>query len=322
MQIIIPMSGFGERFRKAGYATGYFGKWHLSKRGVGPEAFGFQHAPAEGSDEGAADAAAKWISLQNGPWLAWVSVLNPHDIYHIQQDLNSVKIRAGVKPPHSDLKNLKSKPVEQQQYVDKDQGAITSGYSQQDWLRYRSYYLELLEKADACLAKVLRVVDLSKTVAVYTTDHGDALGEHGLPFKGPFQYDELCRIPLWISAPGRLKNGDRNDLVMQIDLAPTLAELANIQWPTKQSGMSLLRPTGRNEVFLEYYAKQKWANPFSTIRTRSHKLNVYESGSRELYDLAKDPHELTNLAGAHAIQKVEAELLQKLDNWWKPQTHN
>lgn len=312
----------GSVFSKAGYATGYFGKWHLSKKGAGPTDYGFGFAPKEGSDEAAAEGAASWITKQKGPWLAWVSVLNPHDIYHIDRDLASVKIRPGVKAPHSDLKNLKDKPAEQQQYVDKDQGKITSAYTPEDWLRYRSYYLQLLEMADSCLAAVLSKVDMSNTIIVYTTDHGDALGEHGLPFKGPFQYEELARIPLWISAPGRLKPGGRDDFVMQIDLAPTLADLAKVEWPAKQSGVSLLKPTGRREVYLEYFAKQKWANPFQTVRTRRYKLNRYESGSRELYDLEKDPHELVNLAGSGPLQKVEAELSGKLDKWWKPQPHN
>ena len=157
------LPNMGSVFSKAGYATGYFGKWHLSKRGAGPTDYGFGHAPKEGSDEAAAEGAAWWIKEQKGPWLAWVSVLNPHHIYEIDRELASVKIRDGVKAPHSDLKNLKGKPVEQQEYVDKDQGKITSAYSKEDWLRYRSYYLQLVEKADACLAKLLSTVDMTNT---------------------------------------------------------------------------------------------------------------------------------------------------------------
>ena len=305
----------GSVFREAGYSTGYFGKWHLGGDREGLERFGFQRYEHPRGDEEVARRAAEWIRGQKAPWLAWVSVIDPHDIYGLPGLLPKVRPRQGVKPPASNLSNLAGKPAEQQEYVDKDQGRATRQYTPEDWVRYRSHYCELVEKVDACLGTVLAAVsDWDSTVVAYTSDHGDALGEHGLPFKGPFMYEELISIPLVIAAPGgALGNGKRDDLVTQADLAPTLAALAGLEWPGRAAGIDT-----RGEVFLEYYAKQKWVNPIRTVRTRRWKLNWYDRGNKELYDLIGDPHELKNLAGEPGVRRIQANLEARLAAWRKP----
>ena len=132
-------------------------------------------------------------------------------------------------------------------------------------------------------------------------------------------YEPLIRIPLVISAPGMLKPETRDDLVTQTDLAPTLASLAGLEWPTKVTGLDLTRQRNtRDAVFLEYYSKQKWVNPIRTIRTRQWKLNWYDSGHQELYDLATDPHELRNLAAEPKFGKEKSQLESRLDTWRGP----
>jgi arylsulfatase A-like enzyme len=311
------MPNVGSVFQAAGYSTGYFGKWHLGGSATIRE-FGFG-AYRAGSDEDAARAASEWIREQRGPWLAWVSLLNPHHIYELPKPLGRYPVRPGVTPPASGLAGLAGKPAEQRQYVDEDQGRATKDFTPSDWLRYRSYYCDLVEKVDKALGAVLDAAgNLDSTVAVYTTDHGDALGEHGLPFKGPFMYEELIRIPLVIRAPG-LAAGVRDELVTQTDLAPTLADLAGVRWPGPVDGRNLSKPhEARDAVFLEYYAKQKWTNPIRTVRTRAWKLNWYDRGAKELYDLAADPHELNNLAGKPAAKEMQTTLEARLNAWRGP----
>ncbi|MBI4874479.1 MAG: sulfatase-like hydrolase/transferase [Acidobacteria bacterium] len=310
----------GHVFRDAGYCTGYFGKWHLGSEEGSLAEFGFP-TYERGRDKAVSEAAAKWIRAQTAPWLAWVSILNPHDIYGIVKDLPGVQPRPGVRPPATALANLEGKPAEQRQYMDKDQGRPTLGYTPEDWLRYRSYYLGLMEKADDCLGSVMGAIrNWDNTIFVYIADHGDALGEHGLPFKGPFMYEPLIRIPFVVCAPG-LKPARRDDLAVSIDLAPTLASLAGLRWPAAVAGRDLSRgPTGRDAVFLEYYSKQKWVNPIRTIRTRRWKLNWYDSGHQELYDLREDPHEARNLASDPAALKTRRELEARLNAWRAPLT--
>ena len=304
------LANLGSVLRAAGYSTGYFGKWHLGDEDGDLKAYGFdRYSP--GPDKSAAATAAEWIASQKGPWLAWVSVLNPHNIYDLASVRRTIP-REGVKAPASGLENLAGKPSEQQAYVDQDQGKLTRDFTPQDWLRYRSRYGELVEIADGNLGTVLSAVkDRDNTAIAYTADHGDAIGEHGLPFKGPFMYEPLIRIPLVISAPWKWKPGVRDELTVQTDLAPMLANLAGVEWPRKPAAR-------RDAVFLEYYAKQKWVNPIRTIRTNRWKLNWYDSGHQELYDLQGDPDEKHNLAGDEASRRIRTELEARVNAWRGP----
>ena len=230
------MPTIGTHFQKGGYSTGYFGKWHLGERG--PDQFGFTTV-SDGRDDVVAANAAAWIRQQTGPWLAWVSILNPHDIYFPPGGFGAAPIRPGVRPPFSGAENLKAKPQDQQDYAARQSAGLRNPG---DWLHYRSYYLNLVEKVDANLGTVLGAVqDLDSTIIAYTSDHGDGLGEHGLPFKGPFMYEELVHIPLVISGPKHLvEPGERDDLVYQADLVPTLCAMARIPVPKDLSGIDLM----------------------------------------------------------------------------------
>jgi glucosamine-6-phosphate deaminase len=304
----------GHVFERAGYATGYFGKWHLGGDREGLRAFGFAASDTRAQDPHTVAAAGAWIRQQKGPWFACVSLINPHDIYGLPNQVNRVAARAGVTAPATGLDNLVGKPREQQEYVDKDQGRATRHFTPEQWIRYRSYYLELVEMVDAQLGEVLAAVpDLRSTVVAYTTDHGDALGEHGLPFKGPFMYEELVRIPLILSGPG-VGGGRRSDLVTQAGIGLMLARAAGLRWPGNAASPS------RDAVFLEYYAKQKWVNPIRTIRTRRWKLNWYDSGNKELYDLVADPHEKVNRAGETQVANIQSQLERRLAAWRGPLT--
>jgi arylsulfatase len=302
------LPNLGQVFQKAGYATALFGKWHLGLPDKELRAFGFD-VRVDGSDPAVTAAAVDWVRGRTGPYLAWVSLLNPHDIYAVRREMEKTVLRPDVRGPATGLENLAAKPVEQQEYVDRDQGKITAKFTPEQWKLYRSYYLDLVEKTDAQLGQVLDAIDLDQTIILLTSDHGDQLGEHGLPFKGSFVYDECMRIPLVIAAPGRMKPGVRRDLVSTVDFAPTLAEAAGLRWPSPVDGQSLLRVSRRDAVFSDYYAKQKWVNPIRTIRTRDAKLNIYDqTGHREFYDLRRDPGEAINLAAQKPAALAALEL--------------
>lgn len=302
----------GTVFRDGGYRTGYFGKWHLGDEPIG---FAEYHA---GGDNAATDAAAQWIKTQSDPWLAWVSILNPHNIYQIVERAGSVPSRRGVRAPSTTKADLAAKPSPQLRYLNEDQGRPTRSYTAEDWIRYRSLYCELVEKADRCFHSALSAVkDRDNTIVVYTSDHGDALGEHGLPFKGPFMYEPLIRVPLVMAGPGLTKKTTRDDFVVSADLAPTLAGLAGLQWPAPIDGKDLSRKaSGRDAVFLEYYAKQHWVEPIRTIRTAKWKLSCYENGGGELYDLEKDAAEATNLYNEPKWVGIRKRLAERLEHWW------
>ncbi len=325
-------ASLGNVFRKAGYRTGYFGKWHLSRGSrTGWADHGFEPTkPAGGSDAAVAESAARWIAQIAGrPWLCVVSLIQPHDIYEYPRrarlaalEGREMPIRDGIPAPAATAADLNGRPRPQRQYNEDDQGQVTTDYTADDWRRYRSFYYDLIEDADRNLGKLLDAVEGTDTIVVYTSDHGDGIGAHGLAFKGPFLYEELLNVPLAVSWPGRLQpSAAVRALTTHADVLPTLCDLAGIPVPPDRDGRSL-RPLlegaggwSRDAVFAEYYSKQRWVNPARAVRTDRWKLVECLRGGRELYDLARDPDEAENLAGAPGRRETERELLVRLDEW-------
>jgi choline-sulfatase len=165
--------------------------------------------------------------------------------------------------------------------------------------------------------------DNANTLVVFSSDHGDLGGAHGLPFKGPAMYEELVLVPLIISWPGRVSPSVSDALVSNIDILPTLCEAAGIKPPGDIDGRSLLPilmgkaqiSDWRDAVFVEYYGKQNWRVPIRMIRTGLWKYVRYLHYGEELYDLAGDPHELRNLAGSRQHDAKRKELGARLDRW-------
>lgn len=144
---------------------------------------------------------------------------------------------------------------------------------------------------------------LKNTIIVYTSDNGYLWGEHRVD-KKQFPYEEAIRVPFVIYAPG-INGGrvDRENLILNIDIAPTILELAGIEKPqdVKFDGTSIvpvLKNPGtrlRDEFWIEFIP-QDWLKEkgFYGIRTTQFKLIEYLTGDREFYDLKEDPFELKN----------------------------
>lgn len=101
----------------------------------------------------------------------------------------------------------------------------------QAWLRHLDYYVELHRQADRSLGTVLSALEDSgawdDTAVIFTSDHGDMCGSHGLRSKGPFVYEEIMRVPLYVRVPGRTTAGSCTDaLATHVDLAATVCALA------------------------------------------------------------------------------------------------
>lgn len=101
------------------------------------------------------------------------------------------------------------------------------------WLRHLDYYLHLHTLADRSLGTVLAALESAggwdDTVILFTSDHGDMCGSHGLRSKGPFVYDEIMRVPLYAKVPGVTEPGSVSDaLSSHVDLAATICALAGV----------------------------------------------------------------------------------------------
>ncbi|MFC6284137.1 MULTISPECIES: sulfatase family protein [Polaromonas] len=150
----------------------------------------------------------------------------------------------------------------------------------------------------------------ANTVVIFTSDHGDLMGDHGLMLKGPIHYQGLVRVPfIWRDpqAPAGEKGGVREDLVSSIDLPASILRRASIAAPNGMQGKALFDVGGtgcssqRSAVLIEENQQRAYLGFEHPVRVRTlvtatHRLSVFAEGEwGELYDLRSDPDETQNL---------------------------
>lgn len=157
-----------------------------------------------------------------------------------------------------------------------------------------------------------------ETLVVFTSDHGDWLGDHGLLLKGPMAYEGLLRVGLILRGPGVPAGRVVADPVSTLDLAPSFLDVAGAAPGGTLHGGSLRplwegRPGAGREVALSEWellpARTGVALSLRVARGRRWKLTLeLRSGAGELYDLLADPHELHNRFGDPACAAEQAAL--------------
>jgi N-acetylglucosamine-6-sulfatase len=193
--------------------------------------------------------------------------------------------------------------------------------------------LRLMMAAEEGLGKILAALEasgqLDRTVVVFTSDHGYFYGEHCLSVERRLAYEETIRIPLIVRYPPLIKAGaKRDEMVLSIDLAPTLLELAGAPAPTGLHGRSLVplltgRPWQPRSSFLVEHSSdlvfpRVHKLGYQAVRTERWKYIQYRdlADCDELYDLGADPYELKNRitdpAAARELMKLKAELSRLL----------
>jgi arylsulfatase A-like enzyme len=192
--------------------------------------------------------------------------------------------------------------------------------------RVRDHTTESLRALDRAVAQMVQALEergeLDNTVIVFTSDNGLLLGEHRLWLEKIWPYEESIRVPLVVRTPWATGPTVDRHLVLNIDLAPTLAELAGVTpWPAPD-GRSLAPLLRGQQVpwrtaFVEEFLgrDQRFRGgppPFTAIRTERHLYVEYRNGWRELYDLREDPYQLQNLADQPAFAAVRASLAAEL----------
>src|SRR5207248_7122025 len=157
--------------------------------------------------------------------------------------------------------------------------------------------------ADAMVGRLLSSLpanDRDRTLVIVAADHGGSLGEHGERTHGVFVYDVTMRVPWILTAGSRIPAASSDALVRLIDLAPTALDLVGATGAATFEGRSIVPVvSGRGPELSASYLEAMDANltrnwaPLSALVTRGHKL--IELPVPELYDLAADPRETTNL---------------------------
>lgn len=196
--------------------------------------------------------------------------------------------------------------------------------------KYQIYikdYLATIKSVDDNIGRVLRYLkenDLEdNTIIVYASDQGFFLGEHGW-FDKRFMYEESLRMPFVIKYPNVIKpNTVVDDVISNIDIAPTMLELAGVEIPIEIQGKSFVNNLKENaskewrqSMYYHYYEYPKWhhVQPHYGIRTERYKLIhfYYDVDVWELYDLENDPSETNNLINSKKYKAIIEKLKKEL----------
>jgi arylsulfatase A-like enzyme len=174
--------------------------------------------------------------------------------------------------------------------------------------RYRARAEALLAVDDAVssiVATLKRTGQLGHTVIIFTSDNGFFNGEHRIRAGKFYVYEPGIRVPLLIRGPGIPKGVSRSTLTANIDLAPTILDLAGVEPLRPPDGISLvpaMRGTRspQRALLLESWSQAVYPVSYRGVRTARYKYIRYSTGDRSLFDLSKDPDELHNLAEEHS----------------------
>lgn len=192
----------------------------------------------------------------------------------------------------------------------------------------RTGYYGIVTHLDRLLGQIfetLRETGLDKnTLVIYTSDHGEMAGEHGLWCKSNF-YEGSVSVPLIFSCPERFPQGvKRQEIVSLLDIAPTLLELAGAEPIPASTGRSLLpllstdNTQWNGEAFSEH--PPIYGGPYARMLRRGRwKLVYYQDYRPQLFDLESDPDEFNDLGDDPAYQTVRRELLERVLERWSPQ---
>lgn len=264
---------------------------------------------------------------QDQPWMLNINIYDPHPPFIPPIEYAELFNAEDMPGPYFKPSDLEH----QAKFASCDfQGEIKTPEEHQAHQAQANYYA-MIAQIDDQLARLLKHLDnigqRDNTVIVFTSDHGETLGDHGLMWKGCRFYEGLVKVPLIISQPKQFKsNVQASGLVELFDMSATLLEIAGVELPDYFQGQSLMPvlkgenngDTIRNSVRCEYFDALDphftgGTGTFATMyREGDYKLCMYHGKNLgELYDLQKDPWEFDNLWDQPEYQNLKHELIYK-----------
>jgi arylsulfatase A-like enzyme len=320
------IADIGPLMRRGGYDPVYMGKWHIAKPVSRSFDLGFNdHEHGEVGDAYTARAAEAFLANREGnkPFFLNVGLLNPHDCcmwaytffpcppakYSLARGL--LEQLPELPPNHY----LSAHPT-----VAAGAAADPTGgrWSDQDWRYYMYCYYRSVEMVDAEVGRIVDALENSRfadnTLLIFASDHGDGLAQH-------YHYGKACLLdhtviaPLVLVDPAARARRDTTHMVSNIDVTATICDYAGVDPLPGRRGLSL-RPLveGKNPAWRGYAASTTAQSRERIIRTPEFKL-LNDRVTREyvLYDLVKDPWEMSNVAGNPAYAGMLAQLKATMD---------
>ena len=279
------------------------------------------------------------------PFFCWANFYRPHqpytplkkymDMYDVSAWGKGTKKGGGIKKPESfyePTKNLPPMLQSQRNGGNKVWNMDKAFQDEQLWRNYIGAYYALVTEIDHCVGQILAALEDAgiedETLVIYTSDHGDFVGNHGMVEKaaaGHNVYEDILNVPLIVKYPGNIEHGRRTaELVSLVDVLPTLVDLLGLdvgalRYPMQGDSMAglILQNSPMNR---DYVVSESWSQ--ATVITREHKLGImldptavhqswdYRDFGDMFFDRAADPLEVQN--GIHetryqpAIQRLRS----------------
>lgn len=244
------------------------------------------------------------------PFFLWVGFYGPHHPYVPSGRFARMYNPNAVPPFRRAEDDIAKKPPEYALYF-KAEHHKYRGFDRASDATFREMkaaYYGMVSQIDWQVGLIMDALDqkgvADETIVVFLSDHGEFLGDHGIPAKAPFLLDCMLQVPCFIAVPG-CAGRTCDALVESVDLFPTLAQLAGVDAPECVQGVDLSplmqgeQAAVRDTVFAEAVDKR-------CIRTREWKYIHYPTKPYgELYNLSDDPFELDNLYDAQPQQRNE-----------------
>jgi choline-sulfatase len=261
----------------------------------------------EYDDDVAFQALQKIYDLSRGadnrPWCLTASFTHPHDPFVARKkywDLYEACEHLEPEVPEFPLEHQDAHSRRILAACDRAKFAITQEHIRRSRRAYFANISYLDDKVGDLLSALAATRQAENTAILFTSDHGEMLGERGMWFKMSF-FEGSARVPLMLAAPG-LKPRSVNEAVSTVDVAPTLCELAGVgldgiaQWLDGSSLVPLAEGARRNKPVAIEYAAEASVAPMVSLVGNGFKFNHCEADAPQLFDLDADPQELTNLA--------------------------
>ncbi len=268
------------------------------------------------------------------PLAMWVSFPDPHHPFDCPEPWSLMYDPKSLTLPRHRKKDLERRPwwhkaslESKPQLTDpvmlkfRAEGSRVPDQTDAQLAEMTANYFGMISLIDHNVGRILAALDdlgyAENTLVVYTTDHGDMLGNHGLYLKGPTPYEDLMRVTLIARGPGVVKGKVVGEPVSTLDLPATFYDYAGASAPHELQGRSLARLIAgksetRDTAYSEWHVHPSRcgvALNLRTVRTRTHKCTFeLVSGAGELYDLKNDPKEMNNLFDDPGYTKLKKEL--------------
>ncbi|MBV6509801.1 MAG: Arylsulfatase [Acidimicrobiales bacterium] len=274
-----------------------------------------------------ADRAIEWLGEVDRPFFCWVSFPDPHhpfdppapwcDRYRPADMLEVL--------PAAHPEEFARKPPHHQAWTQGFRGTELEWanpgwalFSEHEQLSILAAYWGMIAQIDSSIGRILGALTESgladDTLVVFTSDHGDFMGEHQMILKGPLHYQALLQVPLIVAGPGVAVGGSVDAPVGTIDLAPTLLSSCGLEVPPHMEGTSLFGEPRSHVLTEDDVAPGVFQ--LRTLTTERFRIthDLVNPPNSELYDLIEDPGELSNRWSDPALGPDRAELLATLED--------